>query len=117
MPAAVNGARAVRAPTVSVVVASSRDRAFLHTCLDSLDEEGGAAAVELVVARSMDTMESNAFATSHPRVRFVPCPAGASLSSLRAAGMRAASGDIVILVEDDGTSTRDRVNQLMSCYR
>jgi hypothetical protein len=52
------------------------------------------------VARAANEHDLDAFARSYPSVAFVRGPASASLAQLRALGMREATGDIVVLVED-----------------
>jgi hypothetical protein len=105
------------APTLSVVVASSGDRARLESCLEALREASAAWLAELIVTLRADAAEVNALAARHPQARFLTCPPGASVAELRAAGMRAAGGDIVALVEDGNVPAGDWLGGLVSGYR
>ena len=87
-------------PHVSVVVASNRSRALLDDCLASLIEQCERARAELIVARDDDESGLDAIAKTYPSVQLVPVKRGASIPELRGAGMREATGDIVMLTED-----------------
>ncbi|MDQ6888391.1 MAG: glycosyltransferase [Gemmatimonadota bacterium] len=88
------------APTISVVVASNRDRALLDACLGSLRPQCTRAGAELIVARAGLDREASALRRAFPGVRFVSASEDASIPQLRAIGMAEASGDIVALTED-----------------
>lgn len=92
--------QAVGAPHVSVVVASNRSRALLDDCLAALLGQCERARAELIVARDDDDEGLEALAEAYPSVRVVPVRRGASIPELRGAGMREATGDIVMLTED-----------------
>jgi glycosyltransferase involved in cell wall biosynthesis len=87
-------------PHVSVVVASNRSRALLDDCLASLLGQCERARAELIVARDDDDEAIAALARDYPAVRVIPVKRGASIPELRGAGMREATGDIVMLTED-----------------
>jgi GT2 family glycosyltransferase len=87
-------------PHVSVVVASNRSRSLLDDCLGALLEQCARAGAELIVARDDDEDGLEALRSAYPKVRVVAVRAGASIPELRAAGMREANGDIVMLTED-----------------
>jgi glycosyltransferase involved in cell wall biosynthesis len=92
--------KAVAAPHVSVVVASNRSRALLDDCLASLLGQCERARAELIVARDDDDAGLAAIAKAYPTVRLVATKRGATIPELRGAGMREATGDIVMLTED-----------------
>src|SRR4051794_9037048 len=94
------GPRRGSAPTVSVVVASNRDKALLHACLGSLLGQCQRMNAELLVARAGAPSDVAPLAKSYPSVRFVNAPVDASIPQLRAIGMAQASGDVVALTED-----------------
>jgi hypothetical protein len=54
----------------------------------------------LIVARDDDDEGLSAIADAYPSVRVVPVKRGATIPELRGAGMREATGDIVMLTED-----------------
>jgi hypothetical protein len=87
-------------PTISVVVASIRDRALLDACLASLIPQCARASAELIVARSGTPAELQALRIAFPMVTFVAAPPAAAIPHLRAIGMVESNGDIVALTED-----------------
>jgi glycosyltransferase involved in cell wall biosynthesis len=87
-------------PHVSVVVASNRSRALLDDCLAALLPQCERARAELIVARDDDDEGLDAIAAAYPGVRLVTVKRGATIPELRGAGMRQATGDIVMLTED-----------------
>ncbi len=98
------GQRSVRrssAPGISVVVASLRERKFLERCLDSLLPQCAEVNAEVVVARKGPTHELEGLRRGYPWVTLVAGPWGAGTAELRAAGMAAATGDVVAIIEDD----------------
>src|SRR5688500_8463764 len=92
--------RSFAVPHVSVVVASNRSRALLDDCLAALLDQCERARAELIVARDDDEHGLRAIAKAYPSIRLVPVKRGASIPELRGAGMREATGDIVMLTED-----------------
>src|SRR4051794_8147728 len=87
-------------PHISVVVASNRSRALLDDCLAALIGQCERARAELIVARDDDEAGLEAIAKAYPSIRLVPVKGGATIPELRGAGMREATGDIVMLTED-----------------
>lgn len=87
-------------PHVSVVVASNRARGLLDDCLAALIPQCERARAELIVARDDDEGAIAVLARDYPGVRVVPVRRGATIPELRGAGMREATGDIVMLTED-----------------
>ena len=92
--------RSVAVPHVSVVVASNRSRTLLDDCLAALLDQCERARAELIVARDDDEEGLRAIAEAYPSIRLVAVKRGASIPELRGAGMRVATGDIVMLTED-----------------
>lgn len=87
-------------PSVSVVVASCRERELLETCLSSVLPQCRRIGAEVVVARPEDIGDLAALRREHPEVRFEAAPEGSDVPRLRAVGMAATRGDIVALTED-----------------
>lgn len=108
-PAVKRGPRRSAGPIVSVVVTSNRDKALLHTCLNSLARHCQRLNVDLVVARAGGSQEVAALAKAYPFARFVTAPSDASIPQLRATGMRHAHGDIVTLTDDHAVSDETAV--------
>ncbi|CAN5723412.1 hypothetical protein BH23GEM3_BH23GEM3_09990 [soil metagenome] len=112
---AARGVRLGSTPTVSVVVASCRERPLLDACLASLLPQCRRHATELIVARAAD--EVRPLEGEYPEVSFTPAPAGATIPHLRAAGMAAATGDIVMLTEDHCVVAEDWLDRMLASYR
>ncbi len=68
---------------------------------------------ELVVARSAEREDLDEIRAAYPSVRFVACPRGATIPHLRAAGMAAASGDILALTEDHCIAAPNWLEQIV----
>jgi GT2 family glycosyltransferase len=111
-PHVKRGPRRGTAPTVSVVVASNRDKALLHACLGSLLGQCQRINAELLVARAGAPADVSALAKTYPSVRFVNAPVDASIPQLRAIGMAQASGDVVALTEDHCIADQNWVEAL-----
>jgi glycosyltransferase involved in cell wall biosynthesis len=97
---AVLRAPSLALPRVSVVVASNRSRELLDDCLAALLDQCQRAEAELIVARDDDEEGLDAIGLAYPTVRLVAVKRGATIPELRGAGMREATGDIVMLTED-----------------
>jgi GT2 family glycosyltransferase len=106
-------ARRGTGPTVSVVIASNRDKALLHACLGSLLGQCQRMSAELLVARAATASDVAGLAKTYPSVRFVTAPTDASIPQLRAIGMAQASGDVVALTEDHCIADENWVEALM----
>ena len=87
-------------PTVSVVIASNRERHLLQACIASLQGQCEQMRAEIVVARAATPPDAHTLAKMYPGISFLDAPADATIPELRALGMSAATGDIVALTED-----------------
>lgn len=87
-------------PTISVVVASCRERHLLEACLDALLPQCRLGEAEVVVARAAAASQVQELMRAYPTVRFVAAPCDATIPELRTAGLAEAEGDIVALTED-----------------
>jgi GT2 family glycosyltransferase len=117
LPASSRELRLGAAPTISVVVASCRQRALLDACLASLLGQAAAHGAELVVARAGGDGEIEELQRDFPTVRVVGAPHDATVPELRAAGMAAAEGDIVALTEDHCLVSEDWLAQMLRAQR
>lgn len=104
-------------PTVSLVVASCGERGQLDAWLSALGAGAGGPGADVVVVRWGDEAELKALAERHPGVRFVGCASDASVPARRAAGMRAALGDIVVLTDDRHAGAGAWLEELRSAHR
>ena len=100
------------APTVSVVVASNRSLALLHSTLAALAPQCATPGRELIVARAGEPSEVATIARAFPTARVIPCGTKSTIPELRGAGMAAANGDIVALTEDNCIPDNHWVEQL-----
>ena len=87
-------------PTFSVVIASSGARSWLAACLPRLIEPSVRAGTEVIVARADIPGAMSPLSRAYPSARFVWAPPRATTSELRRAGLAAANGDVVALVDD-----------------
>jgi hypothetical protein len=94
--------RRLTRPTISIVLASSQPRATLDACVSTLLTHCAGSRAELIVARADSALHLGMLGRTYPLARFVPAPAECTIGDLRMYGMRAATGDIVLLF-DDGT--------------
>jgi hypothetical protein len=112
LPPGERSVRLAERPSLSVIVASSGDRALLETCLSGLLRPCAEHEVELVVARACGPTELGELASAYPRVQFIAAPEGSTTRDLRVTGMAGCAGDVVAIVEDHRTVHPDRLRQL-----
>ncbi len=86
--------------SLSVVVASFRERPVLDACLAALIPQCAIVSAELIVARADEPVRIAALSKDYPSVRFVPLPAGTSIPRIRGAGLAEAGGAFAALTED-----------------
>jgi hypothetical protein len=97
--------------TISVVVASCRDRRLLDACLNSLEIQCRHHGAQIIVARKHDASELNQLTETYPFVHFVASP-DSTIPRLRAIGLAAAQGDIIAMTEDHCVFAPDWIVQL-----
>lgn len=114
IPPGKRGIRLSDKPTISVVVASFRERRLLKACLDSLADQCRERDAAIIVARASSPSDTAALRAEYPGVQFVDAPPSSSIPALRAIGMAAAGGDIVALTEDHCIVSPDWIAQLVS---
>ena len=100
LPPGHRGIRLGDTPRTSVVVASTGDTARLGAFLSWMLPLCQARNIEVVVARSCPIDEYRELEATWPSVLFMPAQDNATVRQLRVAGLSAADGDIVTLVED-----------------
>lgn len=112
LPPGARGVRLGEGPAVSVVVASLRTPAQLRACLESLIPPCRARQIEVVLVRANGEADFADLARTYPDLHLVDLAAGSSAAELRSAGMAAAGGDIVAIMEDDGPVDPSRIAAL-----
>ena len=100
LPPGHRGMRLGAEPTVSVVIASTAGRPALEALLARILRACEGGGIEVVVARACPVDEFRALSAAWPKVLFMPAPDRAGVPELRVAGLSAADGDIVRLIED-----------------
>lgn len=86
---------------LSVVVAAFNRPEILARCLAALAPQAVPGAVEVLVAGRADDQAAAAAVARVPGCRWLPSPPGSTIPALRAAGIAAARGEVVALLEDD----------------
>ena len=87
-------------PTISIVLASSQPRSALDAYVSTLTARCAGSRTELIIARADTALHIGLLSRIHPQARFVSAPGECSMGELRTYGMRAATGDIVLLLDD-----------------
>ena len=111
-----HGTRRHHRPTISIVLASTQPRAALDSYVAPLLAQCIAARMELIVARSDSALQLGLLSRMHQQVRFVAAPPESSVGDLRTYGMRAATGDIVVIV-DDTSADEQLVQRIAARFR
>lgn len=100
VPPGERGLRLAGEPTWTIVIASLEPRDVLEAVLAEVVPACREQKVELVVVRATSAEEFRALRAEHGYPLWMPAPDGAPVAQLRAFGMAAADGDIVVLTED-----------------
>ena len=100
--------------SVSVAVASFRERRLLDACLESLVEQSERAGASIVVARDGDEQETEQLERDWPGVTFVRAERGASVPFLRGLALGHSPGDFALLTEDHCIAAPDWIERLLA---
>ena len=107
----------IAAPALSVIIASLSGSAYLDACLAALTQQEGDIATEIIVAHPSDPAVADLVRQKYPAVRLIALPPPRTLAELRAAGLDAASGDIVALTEDHCVPSPDWFVLLLALHQ
>jgi len=88
-------------PTVSVVIASNESVDVLESCISSLQTRFDPSQTEYVLAWVGSAQAGADLKCQFPYVHFVSASASSSSADLRMQGIKAATGDIVLLLQRD----------------
>ena len=100
--------------TISVVLASCRPAPLMAAAVSRLLPQFRSIGVELIVARVGDSRpDSDAILEG---CRLVRCPSGATIPVVRGTGLAAATGDLVLLTEDNCVVRPDWVERLVAGF-
>ena len=94
-------------PLLSVVVVSSRDGRELPACLASREGEQLVWDADLIIVRADGRPRIPELATRLPNARVVAAPPGTDIGDLRCLGLAAATGDVILFVDDSDDPLRN----------
>lgn len=109
--------RAADAPHLSIVIASVNGRPYLDACLDALAGQQGEVSAEVIVADCTGAETQDYVRVSHPGVRLLAFDEAKSVPTLRAAGIQAARGEIVVITEDHCIPAPDWYHAIHDAHR
>ena len=95
-------------PTVSVVITSDEPEDVLSSRLASLGTRFDLASAEYIVAWAASARATGELKRRFPQVRLISSPSNTTLGELRIQGMKAATGDIVLLPQQQGSLATER---------
>ena len=101
---------------VSVVVAAHNEELLLPRCLDAIERQHGDARVELIVVDNLSTDGTAAIALGRPYVRLVRESTLGAVHA-KAAGVRAARGAIVAVIDADSVCPPDWLERIVTRFR
>jgi hypothetical protein len=87
-------------PRLSIVVVGEVSRHWLEALVNMLPWNGLPLAVEVLVVRAGGRRAADERELRHSIIRYVAAPANATCAEMRANGIRHASGDFVVFLDD-----------------
>jgi glycosyltransferase involved in cell wall biosynthesis len=103
-------------PQLSVVIASLNGRPYLEACLGSLARQKGNVTAEVIVADCVGPTVTDFVKANHPDVHLIAFNERKSVPELRAAGILASHGDIVVMTEDHCLAADDWYEALVAAH-
>lgn len=105
------------APEISVVIACVNGGASLAACVEALQRQQGDVDAEVIlVAGPRAPGVSDVAGDRHPRVRVIVVDGEPTIPRLRAAGIRAARGELVAITEDHCIPAPDWYEAIRRCH-
>ena len=101
-------------PTVSIVLATRQPRSMLDAFVAPVLSQCAGARVELIMPRSDSPLTLGILSRQHQQVRFVAAPADSTVADLRVYGMKAATGDIILIVDDCSVGETSLVQHIIA---
>jgi len=101
-------------PRLSIVIVNFNGRGHLDACLRSLTDHPTATPAEIVVVDNSSTDDSAALASALPAVRLIQLPRNVGFSAGNNAGIRATSGDLVLLLNNDTVVPPGAIDRLVA---
>ena len=113
VPTASRPVRSTPYPKLSVIVVLSSGTGFLDRFLEALVPQAVRHSAEIVIAHSHDG-EISDHKGQFPGVSFVELPDGSGTARLRAGGVAASDGDVVVITEtSEGLLPPDWLDRLV----
>ena len=102
-------------PRLAIVIVNFNGRGHLEKCLASLAANPPAVPHEIVVVDNASTDGSAAVVSMWPPARLVPLPVNVGFSAGNNAGIRASSGELVLLLNNDTIVPAGAIDRLVEC--
>lgn len=101
-------------PRVSIVIVNFNGRGHLEPCLRSLADHPSAVPAEIVVVDNASTDGSASVVAGFPGIRLIQLAANVGFSAGNNAGIRATSGDLVLLLNNDTVVPAGALDRLVA---
>lgn len=101
-------------PRLSIVIVNFNGRGHLENCLASLAANPPEIPHEIVVVDNASTDDSAATVAAWPQVRLVQLPVNVGFSAGNNAGIRASSGELVLLLNNDTVAPAGAIDRLVA---
>ena len=103
-------------PKFSIIIASVNGLPFIAECLASLENQRGEIEAEIVVVDCTDEKTRMHIASNFPSVRLIELEGRPGIPEMRAIGMRAASGDYLVITEDHCIAPRNWLEEISRAH-
>ena len=100
-------------PRLSIVIVNFNGRGHLEACLQSLATHPPTVPTEVVVVDNASTDDSAAIVPRYPGVRLIKLTANVGFSAGNNAGIRATTGELVLLLNNDTIVPAGAVDRLV----
>lgn len=104
-------------PRLSIVIVNFNGRGHLAACLTSLAQHPPSVTTEIVVIDNASTDGSASLVRDHPGVRLIELPRNVGFSAGNNVGIRATTGDFVLLLNNDTLVPAGAIDRLLDRLR
>ena len=101
-------------PRLAIVIVNFNGRGHLEACLRSLTEFPPAVSTDIVVVDNGSTDRSQAIVSGFPGARLIELGRNVGFSAGNNAGIRASSGDLILLLNNDTVVPPRAIDRLVS---
>lgn len=102
-------------PRLSIIIVNFNGGVHLHRCLAALTAHPPQASTEVIVVDNASTDGSDAHVTQFPGVRLVTLSKNVGFSAGNNAGIRASSGELLLLLNNDTVVGPGAIDTLVAC--